>query len=71
VERVDAQGAPASALGKALACADPLAMVQLLVERGRLDAGLDYSGTWPGCFPAPVLLRGQLDLRRQFTPAQA
>lgn len=71
VERVDAPALPASALGKALACADPLAMVQLLVERGRLDPDLDYSGTWPTCFPTPVLLRGQQDLRRQFMPAQA
>lgn len=71
VERVDAPQAPASSLGKVLACADPLAMVQLLVERGLLDAELDYSGTWPSCFPEPVMRRGQLDLRRQFVPAQA
>jgi len=69
-ERADPQLAPGSALGKALACADALAMVQLLVERGLLGAGLDYSRTWPPHFPAPVLLRGQQDLRRQFTPAQ-
>jgi HD-like signal output (HDOD) protein len=71
VERADTPQAPASALGKALACADPLAMVQLLMEQGLLDPALDYSGTWPGCFPAPVLLRAQQDLRRQFMPAQA
>ena len=71
VDRVNAPEPPASALGKALACADPLAMVQLLVERGLLGADLDYSGTWPSCFPMPVLLRGQQDLRRQFMPAQA
>lgn len=70
VERVDAHQAPVSALGKALACADPLAMVQLLAERGLLDPDLDYSGTWPTCFPTPVLLRGQQDLRRQFMPEQ-
>ncbi|MCX7514408.1 HDOD domain-containing protein [Frateuria hangzhouensis] len=70
VERVDPSESPASALGKVLTCADPLAMVQLLIERGRLDAGLDYSGTWPTCFPSPVLLRAQQDLRRQFMPAQ-
>ncbi|HET6806233.1 MAG TPA: HDOD domain-containing protein [Frateuria sp.] len=69
-ERVNAPQAPVSSLGKALACADPLAMVQLLVERGLLDAGLDYAPTWPACFPAPVMLRAQQDLRRQFMPAQ-
>jgi HD-like signal output (HDOD) protein len=68
-ERVDAPDAPASPLGKALACADALAMVQLLVERGWLGADLDYSGTWPDHLPAPVLLRGQRDLHRQFAPA--
>jgi HD-like signal output (HDOD) protein len=71
VERVGAPQPPVSALGKALACADALAMVQLLVERGRLDPELDYSATWPACFPTPVLLRGQQDLRRQFMPAPA
>lgn len=70
VERVGAD-APASALGKVLACADPLAMVQLLVEREQLAVDLDYSQTWPACFPAPVLLRAQQDLRRQFMPAHA
>jgi len=70
VERVNAPQAPLSSLGKALACADPLAMVQLLIERELLDADWDYSGTWPSCFPTPVMLRGQQDLRRQFMPAQ-
>lgn len=68
VERVNAPQAPASQLGKVLACADPLAMVQLLAERDLLDAELDYRDTWPTCFPAPVLLRAQQDLRRQFMP---
>jgi HD-like signal output (HDOD) protein len=69
-ERVDASdNPPASTLGKALACADALAMVQLLGERGLLDADLDYSATWPPLFPAPVLRRGQLELQRQFAPA--
>jgi len=71
VDRANAQEAPISALGKALACADALAMVQLLVEQGRLDADLDYSHSWPMHLPAPVLLRGQQDLRRQFAPARA
>lgn len=70
-ERAEAAGTPLSALGKALACADALAMVQLLIERDLLDADLDYAATWPSCFPAPVLLRGQQDLRRQFMPARA
>lgn len=70
VERVDAPRAPASSLGKVLACADPLAMVQLLIERDLLDAELDYSATWPDSYPTPVMRRGQLDLRRQFMPAQ-
>lgn len=71
VERMDEQAPPASALGKALACADALAMVQMLAERGLLDPELDYAGTWPMLYPAPVMLRGQQDLRRQFAPAQA
>lgn len=70
-ERVDEKAAPTSQLGKALACADALAMVQMLIEHGRLDAGLDFAPTWPTLFPAPVLLRGQQDLHRQFAPAQA
>jgi HD-like signal output (HDOD) protein len=69
VERVNAPQAPASPLGKALACADVLAMVQLLGERGLLDAELDYSATWPPLFPAPVLRRGQQELQRHFAPA--
>lgn len=71
IERVDATIPPASTLGKALACADALAMVQMLVERGLLAAELDYAGTWPTHYPTPVLRRGEQDLRRQFAPAQA
>jgi HD-like signal output (HDOD) protein len=70
-ERADASAPPGSPLGKALACADALAMVQLLNERGLLDPELDYNPTWPGYLPAPVMLRGQLDLRRQFVTAPA
>lgn len=68
-ERVDAPGKPTSTLGKVLACADALAMVQVLIERGLLDAQLDYAATWPAHFPVPALLRCQQDLRRQFMPA--
>ena len=70
-ERADTPAIPTTSLGKALACADALAMAQLLNERGLLDPALDYSATWPVHFPAPVMLRGQLDLRRQFAVAQA
>jgi len=69
-ERVGAPGTPASTLGKVLACADALAMVQVLTERGLLEAQLDYRATWPAHFPAPALLRCQQDLRRQFMPEQ-
>ncbi len=61
-----------SPLGKALWCADILAMVQLLVERQLLAAPVDFSQAWPGIFPAAALQRCQQDLRRQFAhPAAA
>jgi len=69
-ERAGAPGTPVSTLGKVLACADALAMVQVLIERGLLDAQLDYGPSCPAHFPAPTLLRCQHDLRRQFMPAQ-
>jgi len=60
-----------SPLGKALLCADALAMVQLLGERQLLpeladDDAPDYSHAWPESFKPPVLLRCQQDLRRHF-----
>ncbi|MEI7038325.1 HDOD domain-containing protein [Fulvimonas yonginensis] len=67
-ERVEGPDAARSGLGRTLACADALAMVQLLVERGLLQAELDYATTWPAHFPPHMLLRCQQDLRRQFAP---
>lgn len=64
-----------SSLGKALLCADVLAMAQLLDERQQLpdcpgsshdDGPPDYSEAWPDCFKPAVLLRCQQDLRRHF-----
>jgi HD-like signal output (HDOD) protein len=60
-----------SPLGKALLCADTLAMLQLLGERQLLpdqpdDSEREYSEAWPEYFNAPVLLRCQQDLQRHF-----
>jgi HD-like signal output (HDOD) protein len=56
-----------SPLGKALLCAEPLAMVQMLGERQLLPDEPDCSEAWPDCFKAPLLLRCQQDLHRHFT----
>jgi HD-like signal output (HDOD) protein len=56
----------ASPLGRALACADVLAMAQLLGEHARLAPDLDLSHGWPDAYPPSLLLRCQQDLRRQF-----
>lgn len=59
-----------SPLGRALACADLLAMTQLLGEHERLARDLDLSHGWPDVYPPSLLARCQQDLRRQF-PASA
>jgi HD-like signal output (HDOD) protein len=55
-----------SPLGKALLCAEVLAMAQMLGARQLLPDEPDCSEAWPDCFKAPVLLRCQQELHRQF-----
>lgn len=55
-----------SSLGRALACADLLAMAQLLGEHARLAPDLDLSHGWADAYPPSLLVRCQQDLRRQF-----
>jgi len=58
--------ATGSALGRALAIADALAIAQLLAEHGRVPADLDLSHGWPDILGPNLLARCQQDLRRQF-----
>jgi len=55
-----------SALGRALAAADTLAMAHLLGAQGLLPTDGDFSPAWPGSFPPAVLKRCQADLHRHF-----
>ncbi|HVC17261.1 MAG TPA: HDOD domain-containing protein, partial [Rhodanobacter sp.] len=53
-------------LATVLACADVLAMAQLLGEHDLLAADLDLRHAWPDAYAASLLARCQQDLRRQF-----
>ncbi|MDE3072965.1 MAG: HDOD domain-containing protein [Pseudomonadota bacterium] len=57
-------------LATALACADVLAMAQLLGENDLLAADLDLRHAWPDTYAASLLARCQQDLRRQFAGAR-
>ncbi len=55
-----------SALGRALAAADTLAMAHLLGAQGLLPVDLDLSAAWADSFAPAVVGRCQADLRRHF-----
>jgi HD-like signal output (HDOD) protein len=65
-ERIERPRGALSQLGKALLTANPLAMAQLLCEQALIPDETDLSECWPECFAAPVVLRCQQELHRQF-----
>jgi HD-like signal output (HDOD) protein len=69
-ERAEA-GTPETPLGRALACADALAMTQVLGEQALLLSTTDLSAMWPGFFAPATIERCQQDLRRQFRDAES
>lgn len=60
---------PVTPLGKALSMADSLAMTQLLLEYGRLEADVDLSQSQPTLYPAAQIDRCQQYLRDSFSIA--
>ena len=70
-ERADGREPPDTALGRALACADTLAMTRVLCDHGLLPNGASPVGAQCGFFPEPVMERCQQDLRRHFRDAEA
>lgn len=70
-ERADGRTAPSSQLGRALACADTLAMTQVLCDHGLLPSGASPVGAQCEFFPAAMIERCQQDLQRQFREAEA
>ncbi len=61
---------PESSLGRALLCADTLAMAQVLGEHALTAPDIDLGSAWPEFFTAPMIERCQQDLRRQFRDAE-
>lgn len=70
-ERADSRSAPTTPLGRALACADTLAMTQVLCDRGLLPSGASPAGEHCEFFPAAMVERCQQDLRRHFRDTEA
>jgi HD-like signal output (HDOD) protein len=71
IEALEERAVPAavaepSPLGKALLCANPLAMAQVLGEQGLIAIDTDLSQAWPERFNPALVARCQADLRRQF-----
>ncbi|HEX5304937.1 MAG TPA: HDOD domain-containing protein [Dyella sp.] len=62
---------PESALGRALLCADTLAMAQVLGEHALAAPDADLSTAWPEFFTPAMIERCQQDLRRQFRDPDA
>mgnify|MGYP001034395919 CR=1 FL=1 len=58
--------AASSPLGRALAVADSLASLSLLVENGEFPADTELAHSWPGVMPPAVLARCQRDLGQHF-----
>ncbi|MGB6028463.1 MAG: histidine kinase, partial [Rhodanobacter sp.] len=63
--------AATSPLGRALAVADSLASLSLLVENGEFPADADLAHSWPGVMPPAVLARCQRDLGQHFAAGVA
>jgi HD-like signal output (HDOD) protein len=59
-------GTSTSPLGRALAVADSLASLSLLVENGEFAADTELAHSWPGVMPPAVLARCQRDLGQHF-----
>ncbi|CAM5564895.1 HDOD domain-containing protein [Rhodanobacter lindaniclasticus] len=59
-------GVSTSPLGRALAVADSLASLSLLVEHGEFAADTELAHSWPGVMPPAVLTRCQRDLGQHF-----
>lgn len=70
-ERADGGATPESPLGRALHCANTLAMAQLLGEHALAAPDLDLSTAWPELFTPAMIERCQQDLRRQFRDAES
>lgn len=68
-ERIERPHGTLSQLGKALLTANSLAMAQLLGEQALIPQHTNLSDCWPECFAAPVILRCQQELHRQFDGA--
>jgi HD-like signal output (HDOD) protein len=64
-------GTPETPLGRALTCADALAMAQVLGEHALLLSNSDLSAAWPDFFAPAMIERCQQDLRRQFRDAES
>lgn len=63
--------AATSPLGRALAVADSLASLSLLVENGEFPADADLAHSWPDVMPPAVLARCQRDLGQHFAAGVA
>ncbi|HET6431291.1 HDOD domain-containing protein [Dyella sp.] len=65
-ERAEVPTEPESPLGRALMCANTLAMAQVLGEHALAAPDTDLSTAWPDVFTPAMIERCQQDLRRQF-----
>ena len=70
-ERTAAGTLPESSLGRALLCADTLAMAQVLGQHALAAPDTDLSSAWPEFFTPAMIERCQQDLRRQFRDVEA
>jgi HD-like signal output (HDOD) protein len=70
-ERSESPAAPESPLGRALMCANTLAMAQVLGEHALAAPDTDLSTAWPELFTPAMIDRCQQDLRRQFRDADS
>ncbi len=70
-ERADGSTEPSTPLGRALACADTLAMTQVLCDHGLLGSGAGPAASCFEYFPQMAVERCQQDLRRHFRDAEA
>jgi len=70
-ERADGWSAPETPLGRALTCANTLAMTQVLCDHGLLPSGASPAGAHCEFFPPAMIERCQQDLRRHFRDAEA